>query len=148
MSKLIDALNRVQSLKDEDPVVISNSSDPISSTVSPPTSSPVNSSRVISKQLSTQNSADVEKPLFNMAANDWLGVLQQEYLKNFVREGGGAIKVAVFHDQDSLQGCQQDLDGLANSEGYVFVKVDARFTKVHMVERLSTRLPSKWIGTI
>jgi len=136
MSKLIDALNRVQSLKDEDPVVISNSSDPISNTVSPPTSSPVNSSRVISKQSSTQKSADVEKPLFNMAANDWLDVLQQEYLKNFVREGGGAIKIGVFHDQDSLQSCQQNLDGLANSEGYVFVKVDSRFTKVHMVERL------------
>ena len=138
MSKLIDALNRVQSLKDEDPMVISNSSDSATNTVSPPTPSPVPSSRVISKKSATQRSDEdeVEKPLFNMAANDWLGVLQQEYLKNFVREGGGAIKVAVFHDQDSLHGCQQDLDGLANSEGYVFVKVDARFTKVHMVEKL------------
>ena len=138
MSKLIDALNRVQSLKDEDPMVISNSLDSATNTVSPPTPSPVPSSRVISKKSATQKADEdeVEKPLFNMAANDWLGVLQQEYLKNFVREGGGAIKVAVFHDQDSLHGCQQDLDGLANSEGYVFVKVDARFTKVHMVEKL------------
>jgi molybdopterin-guanine dinucleotide biosynthesis protein A len=71
-----------------------------------------------------------------MAANDWLGVLQQEYLKNFIREGGGAIKVGVFPDQGSLQGCQQALDGMANTESYVFAKVDARFTKVHMVERL------------
>ncbi|MFB3040669.1 MAG: hypothetical protein ACE1ZS_02535, partial [Candidatus Poribacteria bacterium] len=88
------------------------------------------------QKVSSKKPGEEERPRFDMAAKDWLGVLEQEYLKNFVREGGGAIKVAVFPDHDSLAECQQDLNGLADKEGYVFGKVDARNTKVHMVERL------------
>ena len=93
-------------------------------------------SRVVTNKSYARKSEEKERPLFNMATDDWVGVLQQEYLMNFIREGGGAVKVAVFPDHDSLQGCQETLDGMANKEAYVFVKVDARFTKVHMVERL------------
>ncbi len=135
MSKLIEALNRLQSLKDEEPVVLSNPSESVINTVSPPFPTPEACSAVVPKTVSSKNHGEEEKPLFNMAVNDWLDVLQQEYLKNFVREGGGAIKFAVFPDHDSLAECQQNLNGLANKEGYVFGKVDARFTKVHMVER-------------
>ena len=136
MSKLIDALNRLQSLKVEDPLIIANPSKPVANIVSPLSSSPATSSTGISKKTSERKSDEKKRLVFNMAAKDWLGVVQQDYLKNFIREGGGAIKFGVFPDHTSLQGCQQDLDGLANKEGYVFVKVDARFTKVHLVERL------------
>jgi len=136
MSKLIEALNRLQSMKDEESVVLSNSLKSVINTVSPPSPTPKACSAVVPKKVSSKNPGEEEKPLFNMAVNDWLGVLQQEYLKDFVRGGGGAIKVAVFSEHDSLAECQQDLNGLADKEGYVFGKVDARFTKVHMVERL------------
>ena len=136
MSKLIDALNRLQSLKDEAPLVVRTTACPVSPIVSP---SAPSSERVVTrgkrKSLS-QKSVDDEAPLFNMASKDWLSVLQQDYLKNFVREGGGAIKFAVFPQEEILQGCQQALNGMANTEGYCFAKVDSRFTKVHMVERL------------
>jgi hypothetical protein len=136
MSKLIESLNRLQSLKDEGPLATAHSSEPVTNVVSPPSPISVAGSTPDPKKSNAKKPEEKERPLFNMAANDWLGVLQQEYLKNFIREGGGAIKVAVFPDQGSLQGCQQDLDGMANTEAYVFAKVDARFTKVHMVERL------------
>jgi hypothetical protein len=136
MSKLIDALNRLQSLKDEAPLVIGQSLVSVTPTASQASPNIVPSAPVAKKNVSVNKSAEEEKPLFNMAAKDWLGVIQQDYLKNFVREGGGAIKVAVFPDQASLQGCQQELDGMAHSEAYIFAKVDARFTKIHMVERL------------
>ena len=136
MSQLIDALNRLQSLKDEAPLVISKPS--VAMTPTAPQTSPsfVTNSPSGTKKIASRKPVEVEKPLFNMVAKDWLGVLEQDYLRNFVREGGGAIKVAVFPDQASLQGCQQGLDGMANSEAYVFARVDARFTKIHMVERL------------
>ncbi len=136
MSKLIDALNRLQYLKDEAPLGIDNPS--VSPIPTGPPSSPqsVVSPTVVTKKTSSRQAEDEERPLFNMAPKDWLDILQQDYLKNFVREGGGAIKVAVFPDPNSLQGCQHALDDMANSESYIFAKVDARYTKMHMVERL------------
>ncbi len=136
MSKLIDALNRLQSLKDEAPLIVRTAASQVSPIVSPP---PPSSERVATRgkrKSSSQKSVADEKPLFNMAGKDWLSVLQQDYLNNFVREGGGAIKFAVFPQEEALQGCQQSLNGMANAEGYCFAKVDSRFTKVHMVERL------------
>ncbi len=135
MSKLIDALNRLQSLNDEDTVVASLPNTGTSSSPPAAPTSVANPSRR-AKKTSGKPSLGEDKLLFNMAAKDWLSVLQQEYLKNFVREGGGAIKVAVFPDQDSLQNCQKNLSELAHTEAYVFVKIDSRFTKIHMVERL------------
>jgi hypothetical protein len=136
MSKLIEALNRLQSLNDVDPLATTGSPELANNAVSSPSPISVSGPTVAPKKSKTRKPDEKERPLFNMAANDWLGVIQQEYLKNFIREGGGTIKVGVFPDQDSLQGCQQALDGMAHTEGYVFTKVDARFTKVHMVERL------------
>ena len=136
MSKLIDALNKLQSLKEESPVAMTSTSEQEPKTSSVQSSRSVMSATKISKNLSPKKADANERPLFNMVANDWLGVVQQEYLKNFIREGGGAIKFAVFPDHESLKSCQQDLNDLAHQEEYVSVKVDARFTKVHLVERL------------
>jgi hypothetical protein len=116
MSKLIEALNRLQSLKDEDPLAAAHSSEPATDAVSPPSPISVARSTAVPKKSYARKPEEKERPLFNMAANDWLGVLQQEYLKNFIREGGGAIKVGVFPDQGSLQGFQQALVGMANTE--------------------------------
>ncbi|TFG64940.1 MAG: hypothetical protein E4H32_02380 [Nitrospirales bacterium] len=136
MSKLIDALNRLQTLKDEAPLAIANPPGEVPPSVLPFSPNSGTRSSAVPKKTAGRKPQNPEAPLFNMAAKDWLGVVQQEYLKNFVRDGGGAIKVAVFPDQDSLQGCQHSLDGMAKAEGYVFAKVDARYTKVHLVERL------------
>lgn len=142
MSNLIEALNRLQSLTEKEPVVISHPPESDVETESfaeigtPLLSTPEPCSDVVPEKVSLKKPVEEEQPLFNMVAKDWLGVLEQEYLKNFIREGGGAIKVAVFPDHDSLADCQQGLNGLADNEGYVFGQVDARYTKVHMVERL------------
>jgi len=137
MSKLIEALNRLQYLKDPNHLVLQSPSLPMTKVASVPSSSgSVPATAVAQTTASSKKTEKEERLPFNMAANDWLTVIQQEYLKSFVREGGGAIKFAVFPDHEALQGCQQALDRVANQEAYAFVKVDARFTKVHMVERL------------
>ena len=71
-----------------------------------------------------------------MAANDWLGVLQQEYLRILSEKVGALSKLQSFLIKIPCKVANTTLDGMANTEAYVFVKVDARFTKVHMVERL------------
>ena len=140
MSKLIEALNRLQTLKNESPLVLADSSELVMSTTTPPSSSSESSVTGAPKERHARKVENNEGPSFNMAANDWLADLQQEYLKNFIREGGGAIKVAVCPDHKSLQDCQEALDGMAKTEAYVFAKVDARFTKIHMVERLFQKI--------
>ncbi len=136
MSKLIEALNRLQSLNDESPVAMATASESVKQTEAPIASISVPDSTGVSKKNKAGKSKAQDGPLFNMAAKDWLAILQQEYLKNFIREGGGAIKVAVFPDPAALQDCQQALEGMAGAETYVSAKVDARFTKIHMVERM------------
>ena len=78
MSKLIEALNRLQSLKDKDPLAIAHSSEPVTNTVSPPSPRSEAGSRVVTNKSYARRSEDKERPLFNMATDDWVGVLQQE----------------------------------------------------------------------
>ncbi len=114
MSKLIDALNRLQSL--ETNAVLSRQATPMVS--------------------STPAKAEGKGPLFNLVEEHWLTVLREEYLKTFSREGGGAVKIAVFSAEQSLRDCEGRLDAMAHEESYVYAKVDSRFTKAHMIEKL------------
>jgi hypothetical protein len=137
MSKLIEALNRLQSGRAEDYI-----SPPSSSLMGSPPGAPkpVPPHQTDSKPSSKKKSSTEEPPLFNLPLHDWLSILQNEYLASFVREGGGAVKVAVFPHEEALKTCQQELDGLAKRETYVMAKVDARFTKAHMVEKLFQKI--------
>ena len=130
MSKLIEALNRLQSVKAEE----FDSPSPLTE-VQKAAQKTVPSDQSRSKSLSKKHFSS-EAPIFNLPLLDWLGILQNEYLANFIREGGGALKVAVFPHEESVTACQQELDDLAKREAYVLAKVDARFTKIHMVEKL------------
>ena len=114
MSKLIDALNRLQTL--ETNAVLSRQATPM----------------ISSKTAETKGN----EPLFNLVAEQWLTVLRKEYFQSFAREGGGAVKIAVFPGEKSLQDCEGRLGAMAREEAYVFAKVDARFTKAHMIEKL------------
>jgi BREX system ATP-binding protein BrxC/D len=137
MSKLIEALNRLQSVRTEEGLPSSPSFLNDSRPAEPECVQP---HRPDSKPLPKQKIHSEESPRFNLALREWLGILHHEYLGSFVREGGGAVKFAVFPGEDILKTCQQELEGLAKREGYVLAKVDARFTKAHMVERLFQKI--------
>ncbi len=70
MSKLIDALNRLQSFKDEGPIVIVNPSDPAALTVSPSSPNSGACSTVATKKTSARKSVEAERPLFNPEMNN------------------------------------------------------------------------------
>ena len=66
----------------------------------------------------------------------WLGVVRGEYLDDFVRRGGAAVKFAVADDACARQRLRDDLRRLGESAGYRVAVVDAAETKVHLVDRV------------
>lgn len=71
-----------------------------------------------------------------MSDGDWLPVLRREYLQNFLRNGGAAVKFVIPEEPREHRELWQDLEKAAQDDGYVFVAVDAANTKVHMVDKL------------
>jgi hypothetical protein len=72
----------------------------------------------------------------SLPANDWLAVLRKEYLQDFIRSGGAAVKFAVPLENMEHQGLLDTLRQMAEEDGYLFVSVDAAIIRVHMIDRL------------
>jgi len=66
----------------------------------------------------------------------WLDVIRQEYLNDFVRAGGAAVKVAVAENDAARHGLRDDLRRLGEAAGYQVAVVDAAQTKVQMIDRV------------
>jgi hypothetical protein len=71
-----------------------------------------------------------------MAIQEWLAVLRREYLQDFIRNGGGAVKFVVPWGPAEHQELWQGLGQASREENYAFVSVDAAQTKVQMIDRL------------
>ncbi|MCA9472717.1 MAG: hypothetical protein KC594_11695, partial [Nitrospira sp.] len=102
MSKLIEALNRLQSVRTEEGLPSSLS---LLTDSRPDKSESVQQHQPDSKPSPKNHIRSEESPRFNLALGEWLGILHHEYLGSFVREGGGAVKFAVFPGEDVLKTC-------------------------------------------
>ena len=71
-----------------------------------------------------------------LPAEQWLMVLRDEYVCSYMKQGGSSVKFAVTDGAPSHKVLHQKLHYLAKAEGALSVKADARFTKVHLVDRL------------
>ncbi|MDA0734757.1 MAG: DUF2791 family P-loop domain-containing protein [Chloroflexi bacterium] len=71
-----------------------------------------------------------------MAIQEWLAVLRREYLQDFIKNGGGAVKFVVPWGPPEHQELRQSLSQTSLEEGYTFVAVDAAQTKVQLVDKL------------
>lgn len=71
-----------------------------------------------------------------MRPAEWLAVVQKEYLQNFIRGGGAAVKFIVPMEEIDRGELQQALRSAAETEGYLFAGVDAAKTRVHMIDHL------------
>ena len=67
---------------------------------------------------------------------DWLVVIRRDYLAEFVRAGGAAVKFAVAVDPADRAALREGLAQAAGAEGYAFAMVDAATTKLHLIEKL------------
>lgn len=76
----------------------------------------------------------------DMHAQEWLNTVREEYLQRYIRQGGSSVKFVVGDSEQALAHVQTDLAGMAESEGFSMVHVDARYTKVHMADRFFHQL--------
>ncbi len=70
-----------------------------------------------------------------IALTEWIGLLRGEYLSEFIRSGGAAVKLAVV----SPERAAAVLNAVAREaadQGYLVARVDAAETRVHMIDRL------------
>ncbi|MDI6772299.1 MAG: DUF2791 family P-loop domain-containing protein [bacterium] len=68
--------------------------------------------------------------------DDWLEVVRQEYLRDFIRPGGAAVKLVVPIEGSDREAIIEGLRGLANRENFAFASLDAATTKIHLIDRL------------
>ena len=71
-----------------------------------------------------------------LSAEQWLTTLRDEYVCTYMKRGGSTVKFAVTNGEASHKILNLKLQYLAKAEGVVFAKADARFTKVHLMDRL------------
>jgi hypothetical protein len=71
-----------------------------------------------------------------MDAQDWLGVVRTEYLGDFIREGGAAVKFAVSQTPEGRRTLIDGLRDAAGESGFEFVLADAATTRLHLIDGL------------
>ena len=77
-----------------------------------------------------------------IAINEWLGVVDREYLSTFIKDGGAAVKFAVA-DEDRKPVLRAALKPRCEELDYVFVELNAVTNRVHMPQDIFFALASK-----
>lgn len=72
----------------------------------------------------------------DMRSQDWLEIVRKEYLQDFIRRGGAAVKFVVPAEEIGHDQLRDQLGQIAKEEGFLFAFVDAKSTKIHMVDKL------------
>jgi hypothetical protein len=67
---------------------------------------------------------------------DWLDIVEREYLADFVPAGGAAVKFVVPPTELDRQQLRAALRGAAERHGLQFAVVDAESTKLHLIDKL------------
>jgi hypothetical protein len=70
-----------------------------------------------------------------VALTEWVELLRDEYLAEFVASGGAAVKLAVA-PPDRAPETLDAVAAAAEDQGYRVVQVDSAQTRVHMIDRL------------
>lgn len=72
----------------------------------------------------------------DLKSEEWLSIIHGEYLRDFVRQGGAAVKFAVTSDPAERDALRSEICRMASDEGYLCASVDAARTKIHMIDHL------------
>jgi hypothetical protein len=68
--------------------------------------------------------------------DEWLALLRREYLEDFVRQGGAAVKFAVVDDHATGSALLRTIQSEGEQSGYLVVRVDAAAVKAHMMHEV------------
>ena len=77
---------------------------------------------------------------------EWFQTIQQEYLQRFVGQGGSSVKFVVTPTEMDRAQVQDQLVDLAEKEHFACVRVDAKDTKIHMMDKFFS--PSRSTNTV
>ena len=66
---------------------------------------------------------------------EWFQTIRQEYFQRFVGQGGSSVKFVVTPSDTDRAQMQDQLLALAQKEHYACVSVDAKDTKIHMMDK-------------
>lgn len=69
----------------------------------------------------------------SVAAEEWIGLLEQEYISDFIAAGGAAVKFAVG-GEERIAALRQALGETARQRGMTYAAIDASATRLHMVQ--------------
>lgn len=68
-----------------------------------------------------------------VAADEWLRLIEREYIADFATQGGSAVKF-VIGDNEQLASVGRRLSALSEAHGLAHVALDAAETKIHMIQ--------------
>jgi P-loop Domain of unknown function (DUF2791) len=71
-----------------------------------------------------------------LSVASYIDVVAKEYLGDYVRNGGAAVRFIVVGDDDAAARWHQSLRVAASGDGYLYVSVDAAEARVHMVDQV------------
>ena len=71
-----------------------------------------------------------------MSPEEWVGVVEREYLGSFVRQGGAAVKFAAAATAGGRVELRERLTAAAAAHGFQFVMLDATEVRLHFIEQL------------
>lgn len=71
-----------------------------------------------------------------MQSSTWLDAIRRDYLDDFIREGGAAVKVAVTEEDAARHRLRDEIRHLGTVSGYRVAVVDAAETKIQMIDRV------------
>ncbi len=66
---------------------------------------------------------------------EWFQTIRQEYLQRFIGQGGSSVKFVVTPSDSDRAYVQDQLVALAENEQYACVRIDAKDTKIHMMDK-------------
>ncbi len=76
-----------------------------------------------------------------ISIDDWLDVVDREYLSTFIKEGGSTVKFAVTAEERK-QDLSDKLNALCQQRNFVFVKINAVDCGVHMPQLIFYKMAS------
>lgn len=79
----------------------------------------------------------------DLRPHEWIQTIRQEYLQRFVGQGGAAVKFVVAPTDRDRELVQDHLLSLSQEEQFTFVSVDAKDTKVHMMDKFFYEVAKK-----
>jgi hypothetical protein len=72
----------------------------------------------------------------DLTLDEWLATVEDEYLRQFITQGGAAVKFAVVPSAETSRALQRALIEAAVAQGCQAAVVDAAATRIHMIDQV------------